>query len=812
MTNYFLTSLLIISCFLASAQTPRSADWCGTDYFLEKQYAQNPALRAEHQQQREKFRQLLEQFPAVEKSSGAVKIIPVVVHVLHDNGKGNISQAQVQDGIKVLTRDYRRLNADTNNTRAIFKPYAADSEVEFRLAQKDPNGNCTNGIVRKSTPLTYNADDNAKSTSLGGSSAWPTNKYFNIWLVNSIESSGGGTTLGYAQFPGWGSWNTYGLIMLHTEFGTIGTSFSEGRTTSHEAGHCFNLYHTFQGGCGSNCSGSGDDVCDTPPVLQNTWSCNKSQNSCNNDSTGGGTPFTSNQPDQIENYMSYDACQNMFSLGQKTRMVSALTTISQLINLTSAANLVATGTDGSSSLCAADFQSDRTILCAGEPVTFSDESYNGPTSWQWTFNGGTPASSTQQNPVVTYTQPGKYDIALSVGNGTSSVSATKTAFITVLAVPGGPLPYSEGFETPLLIGNNWFVINPDNLNTWEQVNTVGFSGTSSIKMNNFGNTTGNKDELLGPTIDLSGISGAAIRFKYAFAQKVSTNTDKFTVYASGDCGKTWSVRWSATGAPLATVTPQTTTFTPSSPTQQWVEKTVAINFGSFLKSNFRIKFAFESGGGNNLYIDNINIISIKGQVPLLVSPLDGTGGHPNNVKLDWNAVPSAVASYNYQLDTAGSFNSPLLLSGDKAFINSSVSTDTDTEFQTGSLLFNRKYYWRVRTITSVDTSSWSSVWEFITAFPDGTNEVSKNIPLSLKIFPHPMKNNSTLHFYLPSEDHLRIEIYDLLGKKVAAIADRKFSAGDNQMNISKGRLDKGVYLIQLTTGSSVAVERLVIAD
>ncbi|HRP60405.1 MAG TPA: M43 family zinc metalloprotease [Vicingus sp.] len=100
-------------------------------------------------------------------------------------------------------------------------------------------------------------------------------------------------------------------------------SFLSGRTLTHEIGHCFNLYHTFQSGCGSNCGSSGDLCCDTPPVSTSSGSCNTSENTCSNDANGAD-PYGTDVLDQIENYMSYNSCQNMFSLDQKTRMMAVL--------------------------------------------------------------------------------------------------------------------------------------------------------------------------------------------------------------------------------------------------------------------------------------------------------------------------------------------------------------------------------------------------------------------------------------------------------------------------------------------------------
>lgn len=64
-------------------------------------------------------------------------------------------------------------------------------------------------------------------------------------------------------------------------------------------------------------------------------------------------------------------------------------------------------------------------------VQFTDQSTNNPSGWQWSFPGGTPASSTAQNPTVTYNLKGSYDVTLTAANSNGSNSVTKTSFITV---------------------------------------------------------------------------------------------------------------------------------------------------------------------------------------------------------------------------------------------------------------------------------------------------------------------------------------------------------------------------------------------
>ncbi len=96
----------------------------------------------------------------------------------------------------------------------------------------------------------------------------------------------------------------------------------------------------------------------------------------------------------------------------------------------------------------ADFIGSPTTLIAGSSVTFTDQSSNNPTSWQWSFPGGTPSSSTQQNPVVTYNTPGTYDVTLTATNAYGNHTVTKTGYITVLS-------QSQGFSLDFEACSDW---------------------------------------------------------------------------------------------------------------------------------------------------------------------------------------------------------------------------------------------------------------------------------------------------------------------------------------------------------------------
>ena len=232
---------------------------CGTTEMQQKLYAQHPELA---QAEVDYNLLLAEQIKANKESKSVeqVYIIPIVFHIIHTNGTENISDAQVIDEVNILNRDWRKQNADTIGIVAPFQAKAADMKIEFRLAQIDPNGNCTNGIDRIYSHKTENANDQSKLN------PWPRDKYLNVWVIKTMESVG---TAGYAYYPTatdpWYMLPYDGIIIIHSYIGSIGTaSVLTSRALTHEVGHWLNLPHTWGSTNNPNVSCGDEGVADTP--------------------------------------------------------------------------------------------------------------------------------------------------------------------------------------------------------------------------------------------------------------------------------------------------------------------------------------------------------------------------------------------------------------------------------------------------------------------------------------------------------------------------------------------------------------------
>ncbi|MEM7185103.1 MAG: M43 family zinc metalloprotease [Bacteroidota bacterium] len=304
--TFMLLCLLALGTAYAQHQHPHVEKRnCAAMEDLANRKQQDPSLELRMQQIEEFTQKRIKELGENRIINGDIITIPVVVHVLYNNATTNISDTQILSQIDVLNEDFRRLNADADNTWS----QAGDAQIEFCMATVDPNGLATNGITRKSTTQNdwYYSQNNMKKSAQGGIDPWDTSQYLNMWTVPRILRDDGATILGYAQFPG-GDASTDGVVMGYNYFGNTGqvsAPFDLGRTTTHEVGHFLNLRHIWgDGPCGAD-----DFVTDTPESDFQNFGCNIGHVSC-------GTV------DMVQNFMDYsdDSCMNLFTQGQIDRM------------------------------------------------------------------------------------------------------------------------------------------------------------------------------------------------------------------------------------------------------------------------------------------------------------------------------------------------------------------------------------------------------------------------------------------------------------------------------------------------------------
>lgn len=558
---------------------------------------------------------------------GGTITIPVVVHVVWYNSTQNISDNQIFSQIQVLNEDFSRTNPDASNTPAAFQGVAANCDIQYCLATVDPNGNPTNGIERRqlSSNISFNTNDNVKHFNTNGLDAWNVTQYLNLWVCNL-----GGGLLGYGEFPTGSASNTFGLVMGYFCFGSNNTSYGTfssltapydgGRTSTHEIGHCFNLFHIW-GDDGGSCSGS--DLCaDTPNQGNENYGCPTypSNASCSN----GG--------DMSMNYMDYtdDDCMNMFTANQKTRMLAVLNNPPyNALQTSQACQSASAGIDAgisvinspATSLCNATFTPNVTIRNFGtSTLTSATINYRidaGPIqTYNWT---GSLTTGNTQNVALSSmtTTAGTHTFTAYTSNPNSGVDANagndQTQRTFTVSSTGANLPYSEGFESTTFPQGGMTLNNVDGLTTWARTTAADYSGSASAYMDNFDyNADGEIDEMILPNLNLSSVVNPVLTFQVAYQMYTSPTanpnySDTLRVWISTDCGVTWTslyAKWSTT---LTTVTPtySTTEFVPTQ-ASQWRLETISLSpYQSY--SNAIIKFRHATQYENSLYVDDINI-------------------------------------------------------------------------------------------------------------------------------------------------------------------------------------------------------------
>ncbi|MEL7003518.1 MAG: choice-of-anchor J domain-containing protein, partial [Bacteroidota bacterium] len=575
--------------------------------------------------------------------------IPVVVHIIHSGeaigiGK-NVSDAQIISQIEVLNEDFRRTNPDAANTPPIFLSDAADIEVEFTLAQRDPEGLPTNGINRINGQRdVWALADNIILKSL---SIWPPEDYLNIW-VTAIDQE----FLGYAQFPttnqlgglanGSSNEGTDGIVIHYRAFGSVEkfppadlfSQYQLGRTATHEVGHYLGLRHIW----GDNSSCFIDDfVADTPPA---TRSSNGLGSPCSFPGNNTCTSDSPDRPDMFQNYMDFsdDVCMNLFTNGQKDRMRIVLDNSPRRASLANSKGALAPEV----------FTNDIGIRNILSPGVSSCEASVIPELEIRNYGSNTVSAftiETRLNGVVVSTDDFNVDLdnleivnitisPVSINNNTDnelSFMVLNTNGMTdnnpdndleeiTISIPAnGIAPFSENFD---VFPAGWTINDIDEVITWELLTAPKETSTNRALGIDFFNyeIEGELDLFQSPLIDLSTAQDAVLSFDVSYATFPGVNQEGLFITVSTACED--PVFESDTvffklGSELAT-TSSSSFFTPSGQ-QDWRSEVISLR--DFLgEENVRISFIAQNAFGNNLYIDNI-ALNVTAQADVAVDQI-----------------------------------------------------------------------------------------------------------------------------------------------------------------------------------------------
>ncbi len=383
------------------------------------------------------------------------------------------------------------------------------------------------------------------------------------WFVSELD-------IQFANSPGGGTW----------QFGTALPSASQydfESVTVHELGHGHQLGHVIK----------------STDLMHYALSNGQSKRSLNTDDLNGGLAV------MVRNAQAGGTC----SLPLMTPLTASNCVLGSPVAL---------------------FSANRTVLCPTQTVAFTDNSAGNPTSWTWTFAGGTPSVSSVQNPTVTYNTAGTYSVQLVATNANGSSTYSVAGYINVSSAVS--LPLIEGFQSATFPPTNWYVndVGSDNVK-WKLSTAAGYSTTQSALFDNYNDSINNRDELK-TYVNLSGYSSAKMTFYRSYSQTfTSPYIDTLEIGVSTNCGTSITSAFLKGGSQLSTSPAANTgsVYTPTAITQ-WQKD--SIDLAPYIgQTNVMIAFINRGHYGDGIYIDNINITGVAATTPTAAITSANTG-------------------------------------------------------------------------------------------------------------------------------------------------------------------------------------------
>jgi hypothetical protein len=473
----FLLSLVL--CCLWSIQGIRAQDLiepshsCRTKEVNDLQLKRNPKSLKERDAFNLFSKEYARKLKTQKSAATTTYIIPVVFHVYGTSFNGKtVTLEKIKTALMHLNEDFQGLNDDFNSVEPFFQARRGTLNIEFRLAQKDPNGGCTTGVIFEGKKNGYGGTSAEVETQISAD-AWDNYKYMNVYIQNDLYSDGKTNNSGVCWYPNTDmSDNGLARCVYNGAYLGENTNKEFASVLTHEFGHFMNLIHTFDGGCAGT-----DEVDDTPiEDGKHSLACTPGTN-CTGDKVN------------IENYMGYNAaqgCSKMYTQGQVARMLAALQHPARK-TLWSAQNIIDTGVDATGSSLTANSTKFKEVaanngaIAGSSIVTLTGKTFSksaGTLTAGVDFKATLPAGLTA---VVTLNSNTQATVTIT-GTATSHLSVNNTNVGITFLAPS----ITGGVSGMLCNGLNWnlkfrdaygiFFVDIDDKTvsataTWKNVNT-----------------------------------------------------------------------------------------------------------------------------------------------------------------------------------------------------------------------------------------------------------------------------------------------------------------------------------------------------
>lgn len=513
----------------------------------------------------------------------------------------------------------------------------------------------------------------------------------------------------------------------------------------------------------------------------------------------------------------------------------------------------------------ANFTASTNIPAIGAPTDFTDASLNAPTSWLWTFDGGTPATSTLQNPTgITFATNGYHVVSLKATNADGSDIKTKERYIKV----GGAATVWTKQNSSFTFGSRGVdeidIVNPNTVwaKAYDGSNPSGY--IREITRTNDGGATWTPGAITFTNSANYGVSNLfAVDYTTAYACMFPITGTGGAIVKTTDGGTTWNIQSSAPftnswadfvhffdanngvcmGDPIATTTSDFVIYTTTNGGANWTQVPLA---------SIPNSLANEAGITNEYFVlgNTVWFTSSKGRVfksidkglTWTVANIGFTGAYNSSSKLTMKSATVGIAVLDTlpytmrKTNDGGATWTTLVPTGyvvkhpQLAFVPGTASTWFDVSVSpsngssyslddcatflnvdTGSVQFTSVAFYDINTgwAGSFNTSSTDGgIYKWNPAIFTGVTNTNVNED-NIRVYPVPAKNIINLSLGTMDDENMTITMYNILGAKVMSQKMKAISGDIIQLDISDR--DSGIYFINIINGGKSITKKITIA-